>query len=280
LRNGGAGRKFSRNHEGLRDMGLLDELEQEAAKLRGNAQPEDDAQATRGQVWREQLQPAAEKLGQYLAQLASRLEAAKRRIRFAYVVPGYGNVVAYAEPPFQCKAVPGAGQLDVEFSMAAQVASAECPIVMAETPGRVSEEVKNANGEVVSGRFQARGKILINLHATASAESGQLKLVFSNVEDFGALTRVFAPDAVNDEFLDSLGRYLLRATPGFGSQGLAAELREKLKQQVQRDQSRREWEARLAEQLREDEAAVIGAMAATASPLALIGRIQRWFGKR
>lgn len=276
-------------------MGLLDELEQEAAKLRGNAQPEDDAQATRGQVWREQLQPAAEKLGQYLAQLASRLEAAKRRIRFAYVVPGYGNVVAYAEPPFQCKAVPGAGQLDVEFSMAAQVASAECPIVMAETPGRVrllqgllqqrqlaglSEEVKNANGEVVSGRFQARGKILINLHATASAESGQLKLVFSNVEDFGALTRVFAPDAVNDEFLDSLGRYLLRATPGFGSQGLAAELREKLKQQVQRDQSRREWEARLAEQLREDEAAVIGAMAATASPLALIGRIQRWFGKR
>ncbi len=274
-------------------MGLLDELEQEAAKLRTTTVPEDQVRASREQVWREQLQPAVDNLGQYLTQLASRLEEARRRIRFVYPVAGYGEVVAYAQPPYQCKVTPGGAQWDVEFSMIAQVASAECPMVQAETPGKVrllqgllqqrrlaglSDEIKSASGEVVSGRFQARGKIPVSLHAVASAETGQVKLTFSNVEDFGGLTRVFGPDALDDAFFDSLGRYLMRDVPSFGIQGMAAELRQKLKVQVQRDQSRREWEARLAEQGKQDEADVIAAMSATASPLALLGRVRRLFG--
>lgn len=273
-------------------MGLLDELEQEAARLRGQTPADEEQRAAREQVWREQLQPAADRLGQFLTQLATRMEEAKRRIRFVYKVPGYGDVVAYAEAPFQCRTTPGPAQCEVEFSMVAQVASAECPEVMAETPGKVRlihgllqqhhlsglfGEVKNANGEIVSGRFQARGRIPVSLRALASAESGQIKLTFANVEGFSGMSRSFAPDAVNDEWFDTLGRYLMREAQSFGRETVAEDLRQQLRTKVLHEQKKRELEERLARQLVEDEGAAIAAMSATASPLALLGRIRRLF---
>lgn len=276
-------------------MGLLDELEQEAARLRGQT-PENDAQRTvREQVWREQLQPKAEQLGQFLMQLASRMEEAKRRIRFVYKVPGYGNVTAYAEAPFQCKTTPGAAQCEVEFSMVAQVAPAECPEVVAETSGKVRliqgllqqhhlsglfGETKNANGEVVSGRFQARGRIPVSLRTLASAESGQFKLSFANVEDFGGMSRSFAPDALNEEWFDNLGRYLMRESPSFGRETVAADVRQQLRTRVLHEQKKRELEERLSRQLQEDEGNVVAAMSATASSLALLGRVKRLFARK
>lgn len=275
-------------------MGLLDELEQEAARLRGQTPADEEQRAAREQVWREQLQPAAERLGQYLTQLASRMEEAKRRIRFVYKVAGYGDVVAYAEAPFQCRTTPGPAQCEVEFAMVAQVAGAECPEVVAETPGKVRliqgllqqhhlsglfGEVKNANGEIVSGRFQARGRVPVSLRALASAESGQIKLTFANVEGFGGMSRSFAPDAVNEEWFDTLGRYLMRDSQSFGREAVADDLRQQLRTKVLHEQKKRELEEHLARQLLEDEGAAIAAMAATASPLALLGRIRRLFAR-
>ena len=50
-------------------------------------------------------------------------------------------------------------------------------------------------------------------------------------------------------------------------------MRRQLQSQVQRDQIRREWEAKLAVQLQEDEKEVVSLMAASASPAAFVRRV-------
>lgn len=269
-------------------MGLLDELEQEALRRRNAESGEEAERQAREVHWREQLQPAAIRLGEYLGKFAATLTAAERRIRLVYPVPGYGDVVAFGEAPFECRVTPGQAQHEIEFSFAAQASPEESTLVVAETPGKVRlvnsllqqhhlsglhDVSKNANGEVVSGRFQARGRIPVKVQVLAAAESGNLRMNFTNVEAFGNAQRIFTADALNDELFDTLGRYLLRQNAGFSREQVGADVRRQLQTQVQRDQVRREWEAKLALQLREDEARVKSLMAASASPSAFIGRV-------
>ncbi len=268
-------------------MGLLDELEQEAARLKAGGGDE-AAREARQLAWEDGLKPAAERLGEYLGRLAGNLSAARRRIRLVYTIAGYGDAVAFGEAPFECRVTPGATQVEMEFSFAAQVSPEESSLVVAETPGKVRliggllqnhhlsglhDVVKNANGEVVSGRFQARGRVPVRLHAIASQESGQLKLTLTNVEAFGTVHRSLTADALTEETFDALGRYLLRENAHFGREKVGADLRRQLQTQVQRDQIRREWEAKLAVQLESDEKRVVSLMAPSASPTAFMRRV-------
>ncbi len=274
-------------------MGLLDELEQEAARRSGEDQDE-ALRLARESAWKDELQPAAARLGEYLTRLAKTLSAAQRKIRFVFPIAGYGDVVAYAEPPFDCRITPGAVQHEIEFTFPAVAAPGECTLVVADTPAKVRlvsgllqnhrlsglhDVTKNANGDVVSGRFQARGRIPVRLHALATQDSGQLKITFSNVETFGTAQRTYAADALTDEAFDAIGRYLLRELTTLSREKLDANTRRQLQSQIQRDQIRREWEAKLSVQLREDEATVTALMAPTASPRAFATRVGAAIGR-
>src|SRR5690606_2888669 len=118
---------------------------------------------------------------------------------------------AFGEAPFECRVTPAATQVEIEFSFAAQVSPEESTLVVADTPSKVRlvngllqnhqlaglhDVTKNANGDAVSGRFQARGRIPVKVHGIATLESGQLKLTLSNVEAFGTLQRSMTADAL------------------------------------------------------------------------------------
>lgn len=273
-------------------MGLLDELEQEAARRRGEGGQDEAARQARESAWKEQLQPAAVRLGEFLARFASTLTAAQRRIRMVHPIAGYGDVVSYGEAPFECRVTPGQVQHEIEFWFVAQASPEESTLALADTPGKVRlitgllqhhhlsglhDVAKNANGDVISGRFQARGRIPVRLHAVASQDTGQLKMSLTNVEAFGAAQRSFTAETLTDEAFDALGRYLLRETASFSREKIGADIRRQLQSQIQRDQVRREWEAKLAVQLREDETRVVSLMSPMASPTALLARIGRLF---
>jgi hypothetical protein len=267
-------------------MGLLDELEQEAARRNSDAAGEAERQA-REKRWKDEVQPAAVRLGEYLSRFAKTLAAAERRIRLNYSIAGYGEVVAFGEAPFDCRIVPGAAQHEIEFAFAAQASPGDCSLVVADTPSKVRfisgvlqnhhlsglhDVAKNASGEVISGRFQARGRIPVKLHALASAESGHMKISVSNVEAFGILTSTWTAEALTDEAFDRIGRYLLRDLATLTREKVDANTKRQLQSQIQRDQIKREWEAKLSVQLQEDEAKVIALMSPTASPRAFVTR--------
>lgn len=270
-------------------MGLLDELEAEAARRRGEGLDAEAQREARDVVWREQLRPAMEQLSGYLKKLSENLAFLDRRIRVSYQLPGYGEVVAYADGPFDCRITPAKHQFEIVFECIAQVAPDESAVTQADNATKVrlingvlqqhrlsgmQDTAKNANGEVTTARFQARGRIPLTLEVVASRDSGVARMQFVNFEAFGSSARNFPPEQMNETLFDQVGRYLTREETSFARENVGDDLRRKLQNQVQRDQVRREWEQHLSRQLQEDEVRVLSLMSYGASPGAFLGRLR------
>lgn len=271
-------------------MGLLDELEQEAARRRGDAQDADAQREARDRLWAEQTRPAMEQLVEYLKKLAQNLAFLERRIRVTYQLPGYGEVVAYADGPFDVRdAAPAKHQIELLFECVAQASPDESAQVQADSAAKVrminnvlqqhrlsgmQDASKNANGDVTSARFQARGRIPLAMSVVASRESNVVRIQFTNIDAFGTTARSFTWEQLTPELFDSIGRFLTREDQSFARESIGDDMRKQLQGQVQRDQVRREWEQHLARQLSEDEARVLSLMSVGASPGAFIGRVR------
>ena len=183
-------------------MGLLDDLERESAQRRavGGAPTEEPKEG----LWTERLGPAVQRLYEYLKKLTAHLTFLKRRIRVSFSLPGYGDVIAYIDPVYSLKATPSNDSVEIVLECFAQVASDECPVLDVEGVVRVEtlsstfskhriaglqEGRKNANGDVVAGRFQARGRIPLRLLIEAGQSLGVARLTLSNFYGFATTIR-------------------------------------------------------------------------------------------
>ena len=270
-------------------MGLLDELEQEAERRREQEAKAEAEREARDAVWREKLRPAMVELAAYLRKLTEHLAFLKRGTRLVYPLAGYGDVVAMLDPVFTLRDEAGKNQHEITLECFAVVASEECPAVDAEGLGRVraltnlfqthriggpAEPRKNANGDIMAARFQARGKIPLKLTVTADKDGGVCRMQFVNYEGLNTTTRSFAPEAVNEEMFDALGRFIAHEDMNFAREKVDDDVRQHLQSQIKRAQLKREWENKLARQLQDDEARVLSYMGAGAVPGSMLGRLR------
>jgi hypothetical protein len=270
-------------------MGILDELKQEAERRRTGEHPTLQDEPKEG-LWTERLGPKVQNLYEFLKQLATHLNELKKRIRVVYSLPGYGDVIAQVEPPYSIRANPATDSVEIVFDCFAQVASEECPVL--ETEGLVrtqavnqifvkhrlsglQESRKNANGEVVAGRFQARGRIPLTLTVEAGQGLGVARITLTNFYGFATTVRSFRHGQLTSELFDSLGRYITHEDASFGRESVDEDVRRSLAAKVQREQAKRRIEQDLADQAIEDEAKVRELM----SGGRLVQAIQRLFGR-
>ena len=86
-------------------MGLLDELEQEAQRLKAGADDVERAKQQREQVYRTRLEPGMVALYEYLSKLTKNLALLKPRKTFSFPIAGYGEVAISAGRPRAARAV-------------------------------------------------------------------------------------------------------------------------------------------------------------------------------
>ena len=270
-------------------MGLLDELEQEAERRRTEEAKAEAERAARDALWREKLAPGMEQLAAYLRKLVEQLTFLKRRTRVLYPLSGYGDVVAYVEPQYEFRDVPGKGQHEITLEFAAQIAQEECPNLEVDGIGKVralnslfqqhriggmAEPRKNAAGDVTAARFQARGKIPLKLVINADRDSGTARMQFLNFEGLAPSSRSFTADLLDEKLFDALGRFIARDEATFAQESLGEDLRRQLQHKIQHDQLKREWENKLSRQLADDEARVLSYMGTVGrNPGSVLGRV-------
>ena len=265
-------------------MGILDELEQEAARQRkvDGAAPAVD----RERLWPDHLGPAVQRLYAYIKQLTANLGFLKKKLRVTYQLPGYGEVVGYIDPNFQLKAVPTQNSVEITLDYAAQLAPEECPMLEVEGVSRVQalnsvfqahrlsgmqDARKGPNGEIVAARFQARGRVPLSLRISAGQAQGNARMVFVNFGAFGSMSRSYTAEQLDETMFDALGRYVAREDDSFARESVDESLRRELQSKVQRQQAMREWEQKLAARQPEDEEAVLQLMGGNLQ----IGRLRR-----
>ncbi|MBD8525437.1 hypothetical protein [Pseudomarimonas arenosa] len=270
-------------------MGLLDDLEKEAERQREEEARIAQAREEKQQVWQDQLLPAMQKLDAYIKRLVDNLAFLKKRTKVSFPAHGYGDVIAAIDPPFILRSESGKASYEIVLEMVGQVIPEESPVVHADNMAKVrtlsavmrqhglggmSDTKKNANGDVVAARFQARGKIAMNLSIRADLESGMARFAFNNMEGFGQSSRSFTPEQLDDALFDELGRFLTREQDRFAQESVADDVRKQWQMKLQRDQMRRDWEEKLSRQLGTDEAKVIESLDPAARPGWFLGRLR------
>ena len=244
-------------------MGLLDELEQEAQKLKANADDAVKRKGDREEVFRTQLDPGMTALYEYLTKLVASLKVLQPKKQLRYALNGYGDIIAYVEHDYDLKVSQQPGSKEITLSFPCAIASEECPTVDVQGGGKVKtvggafqryhlgglmDPKKDANGEVVSAKFKAKGRIVLSATFSADAESAMVKMNFVNFDTFGSVAKSVAPAQLDAALFDDIGRYLTHEPNALLRETLPDSYRLQLRTKVQQDQIKRRWETKINEQ--------------------------------
>ena len=108
---------------------------------------------------------------------------------------------------------------------------------------------KDKNYELISAKFKVVGPLPINIVFQVDMENSSIVMTLNNFEKAGAVKHVFKDHHITDEFLDGLGKYILRENPDFFKLDIAEEDKEQIRKKIQEDLKSRQQELEETERL-------------------------------
>lgn len=244
---------------GVFDMGLLDELEQEAQKRR---EGEEGELKRKRELFQEVTVPAIENLYSYLQRLAKTLNFLKSERRATYNISGYGAVVCRINADMAVQAQMPMYSREVKLTVTGIIDTSACPVVQIDGASRVEamqdvfrragfdamqKAEKDERGAIVSARFQAVGKIQMVAMFFVDMQSDTVRMEFTNFDALMTRKHSVTVAALNDEFLDTLGKYLAHQQNYLARETVSDENREAWRAKLQQEQQRRQWEQKIAD---------------------------------
>jgi hypothetical protein len=248
-------------------VGLLDELEQEAQKLKASADEVERRKGEREEVFRTQLEPGMTALHSYLVKLIASLKVLQPKKQLKYALNGYGEIVAYPEHEYDVKVNQQPGSREITFTYPALISNEECPTVEVQGASKVRtvaaafqrfhlggllEPKKDASGEVVSAKFKAKGRIVQTAVFSGDADSAVIKVTLTNFDALTTASKNFPASQFNDALFDDIGRYLTHEPNGLFREDLPDSYRNQLRSKVQQEQIKRRWESKISAQQQTD----------------------------
>jgi hypothetical protein len=247
----------------FKTVALLDELEQEAQRRKASAGDAEKRKVEREEIFRTQIEPGMTALYEYLQKLTTSLKVLTPKKQQRYTLAGYGEVIGYIEHDYELQISTQTGSKEIKLSFPCAVASDECATIEVQGAtkikavvgsfqryhlGGVFDPKKDASGDVVSARFNAKGRITLTATFTGDVESATVKMTFSNFESLGMVTKTVTGAQLNDVLLDDIGRFLTREPNNLMHETLSDAYRNQLRSKVQQDQIKRRWETKINEQ--------------------------------
>jgi hypothetical protein len=244
-------------------VGLLDELEQQAQQRKANADDAGKRKSEREEIFRTQLDPGMTALHDFLGKLVANLKILQPKKQLHYALAGYGDIVGYIEHDYDLKVTPQPASKEITLSFPCVIASEECPTIEVLSANKVrtvasafqryhlgggmQDPKKEGNGEIVSARFNARGKIILQATFFADADSALVKTTFVNFDALGTATKTFPPGQLKAEFFDDIGRYIMREPSNLFQEDLPDSYRVHLRSKIQQDEMKRKWESKISQ---------------------------------
>ncbi|MCQ4166121.1 hypothetical protein [Tahibacter harae] len=249
-------------------MGLLDDLEQEAQRRKAGVDDQERARQEREAAYRTQLEPGMAGLYEYLSKLTQNLSFIKPRKTFRYALAGYGDLILQVEHEYDLKLSNQPASKEIRLSFTCTIVTEECPNIEVTGAtkvktvagafqryhiGGVTVTKKDPNGEVIAATVRARGKLVLAAVFTADADSGTLRMQFSNFDQLGGQqTKTVAPEQFNEAMYDEIGRYVAREPNNLFREALPDDYRKQLRTKVQQEELKRRWEAQMADRQRSE----------------------------
>ncbi|MBL0029736.1 MAG: hypothetical protein IPO95_12000 [Rhodanobacteraceae bacterium] len=246
-------------------MGLLDDLEQQAQQERDS---KEEVLKQKREFFKGTTLPVMENLYDYLTRLTKSLNFLKAPRLGRYQITGYGEVVTRCDNDMNVQAqVPMYGRT-YTLTCTGIVDASQSPTIMIEGASRIEAMIelfrrygfeameraeKNEKGDLTKAHFRAWGKVPMTAVFTAEMQSDLLKMEFTNFDSFGTRKQTVRISELNDEFFDSIGKYIALQQNYILRESISDENREAWRSKLQQEQTRREWEQKISEAQKAEE---------------------------
>jgi hypothetical protein len=111
-----------------------------------------------------------------------------------------------------------------------------------------SRAYKNANHQVVGADITIKTELPIRVQFDADLPNQCIKLTLLNLPALGTRVLRLNPQALDDQFCDDLGRFILREKDEFLSLDISDEEKQRIRNLVEKEQRLREWELKRAQE--------------------------------
>ena len=246
-------------------MGILDDLEQQAQKERDS---KEEVLKQKREFFKTTTLPVMENLYDYLTRLTKSLNFLKAPRNGRYTITGYGDVITRCDNDMNVQAqMPMYGRT-FTLTCTGLVDAGQSPTIMVEGASRIEAMIelfrrygfeameraeKNEKGDLTKANFRAWGKVPMTATFVAEMQSDLLKMEFTNFDSFGTRKQSVRISELNDEFFDSIGKYIALQQNYILREAISDENREAWRSKLQQEQTRREWEQKISDAQKAEE---------------------------
>lgn len=247
-------------------MGLLDDLRQQSATLQEKELKEQEKRAHAENVYKTQTIPALNKIYETLKELAKHLNYINLDISATYQFNVDGLMITLKQVEHQATIDSSKETKLVNFTCRCE--HAKDIVFKAAGKTKVEENLqflknssivfqfkpdKNDAHEITGAHFLVKPSIPVSMNFKPDIDNCCIKITMQNFGDLSVRSYVMQPERVNDEFVDRLGRFIVREIDDLFNEKVDDQTRELLRAKIEEEQNQRQAELQEAERVRAEE---------------------------
>ena len=243
-------------------MGILDDLKNQSEVQKADEAAEAQRQADLIKFYQENLHPKMLQIYSFLNEFAEHLNYIKTETDISYPVKPDGSMQAFKQSDYKVT-IDSANEVK-EINLRFYCRLAEPLIIELENAERVQRyadvlhgyridfdrtDNKDSNYELISSKIKVKGPVTVNVILQGDIETSSIHLILKNFEKPGFSKHTYKERHITEEFIDGLGKFILRQNPKFLKLDIADDHKEQIRQKIQVDLELRQKEIEEADRL-------------------------------
>ena len=246
-------------------MSLLDDLKKQALEQQ-QADSAGREAARLEELYQSSFKAPMQNILHYLSELTDQLKILDHDARHDYTLPGIGQVKGLRHSDYVVNADSSddtkivrlrfncVSDNEMEFAVTPKLKADEaCEFLDAQTMRYAEWPIRDHEQRVVGLNLQLTVKVKVNFVFQADPGLGSIRLFVGNFNGFKVEKSLLQPETVDENWLDSLGNYILRNRANLYDLDMDESLRSSIRQRVQESRHAREEELREAERREREE---------------------------
>lgn len=243
-------------------MGILDDLKNQSEIQKAAEEQEKQRQADLLKYYEDNIHPKMLNIYTYLNEFIKHLNYINKVIKFSYPIAPDGSLREFEQSDYKITidSTKAIKDLNLRFScklnepLVFELENSERILSYTDVLHRYRIEFdrtdnKDSNYELISSKFKIIGPMSVNIIFQADIETSSINMLLNNFEKAGASKHIYKESHITEEFIDDLGKFILRENPEFLKLDIEDDHKEKIRQSIQADLKRRQEELEEAERL-------------------------------
>jgi hypothetical protein len=243
-------------------MGILDDLKNQAEAKKAGEEQEKQRQAKLNKYYEENIHPKMMQIYSFLNEFIEHLNYINHITKVSYPIAPDGSMQEFEQ--FEYKVTIDSTKAVKDMNLRFSCRLKEPLVFELENSERILSytdllhsyriefdryDNKDSNYELIDSKFKVVGPINVNIIIQADIEKSSINLLLSNFEKPGHSKHVFKERHITDEFIDGLGKFILRQNSEFLKLDIEDEHKEEIRKKIQEDLKQRQQELEEAERL-------------------------------